>query len=155
MVLKPSMTAASDDGERAEHDLGDVFAAGALQLAEEQAAPEDADEGVGVPQGKGDGQAHIANGEDSERIGHGPQHAGENGDGDEMPVLGEIGEDLARAFEQRGNGPARGEDAGHHAERDGVGREAGVDELGGRLSRAQPHSGCQAADDADAVDRAG
>ena len=52
-----------------------------------------------------------------------------------------------------GNGPASGEDARHHAERDGVGRESGVDELGGRLSRAQPYAGCKSADDADAVNR--
>ncbi len=109
-----------DDGERAEDDFGDVFGAGAFEFAEEHAAPEDADEGVGVPQGEGDGEADVANGEDGEGVGDGPQHAGENGDGDEVLVAGEVGEDVAGAFEQGGDGPARGEDAGDHAERDGV-----------------------------------
>ena len=113
-----------------------LTAAGSLQFAEEQPTPENADEGVGIPERKCDGQADIANGEDGKRVGYCPQHSGEDGDGDEVAVLGEIGEDLARAFEQSGDGPARSEDARHHAQRDGVGRKAGVDELGGRLSRA-------------------
>ena len=77
-----------NDGERAEHDFGDVLGARAFQFAEQQAAPEDADERVGVPQGEGDGQADVANGEDRKRIGDGPQHAGEDGDGDEVLVFG-------------------------------------------------------------------
>ena len=89
-----------NNGERSENDLGDVLAAGALQLAEEEPAPEDADEGVGIPKWKGDGQADVANGKDGEGVGDCPEHAGENGDGNQVLVLGEIGEDLPRAFEQ-------------------------------------------------------
>ena len=39
-----------NDGKRAQHDLGDVQAAGALQFTEEQPSPENADERVSVPQ---------------------------------------------------------------------------------------------------------
>ena len=143
-----------DDGCCSEDDLGGVAGAGAFELAEEQAGPEDADEGVGVPEGKGDGEADVADGEDGEGVGDGPQHACEDGGGDEVRVLGEVGEDLACAFEKRGDGPAGGEDAGDHAERDGVRREAGVDELGGRFSRAEPCARAESAEDADAVDGA-
>src|SRR5579863_6054642 len=68
-----------------------------------------------------------------------------------MLVLGEIGEDLPSAFQQSGHAPAGGEDAGHHTERDGIGRQAGVDELGGRFSGTEPYTRRQSADDADAV----
>ena len=81
-----------------EHHLGDVFAARALQLAKQQPTPEDANERVGVPERKRDGQADVANGEDGKRVRYGPQHSGQDRDGDEMPVLGEISEDLARAL---------------------------------------------------------
>ena len=141
-----------DDGNGAEHNLGDVFGAGAFKLAEEQAAPENADKGVGVPEGEGDGEADVANGEYGERVGDGPEHAGEHGVENQMLVLGEVGEDVARAFEQGGQRPARGEYAGHHAERDGKGREAGVDQLGGGFRRAEPHPGSKGAGYADAVD---
>ena len=63
----------------------------------------------------------------------------------------EIGEDCARAFEQCRDGPARGEDAGHHAQRDRIGREAGVDELGGRLCRAQPDARAEPAEYAETM----
>ena len=143
-----------NNGQRTEDDFGGVFAACAFELAEEQAAPEDADEGVGVPEGKGDGEADVSNGEDGEGVGDGPEHAGEDGGGNEVRVLGEVGEDLARAFEERGDGPAGSEDSGDHAERDGVGREAGIDELGRRFSRAKPYAGGESAEHADAVDGA-
>ena len=65
----------------------------------------------------------------------------------------QVGEDVAGALEQRGKGPARGEDAGDHAERDGEGREAGVDQLGGGFSRAEPDAGGEAADDAERMQR--
>ena len=140
-----------DDGGGAENDFGDVARAGAFELAEEQAAPENADEGVGVPDGEGDGEADVADGEDGEGVGDGPQHAGEDGDGDEVAVAGEVGEDLARALEEGGERPAGEEDAGDHAEGDGVGREAGVDELGGGFSGAEPCSGGEGAEDAEVV----
>ena len=153
MVLKPSMMAAATMASAPSTTLAMFLAAGAFELAEEQAAPEDADEGVGVPQGEGDGEADVANGEDGEGVGDGPQHAGEDGDEDEVLVVGEVGEDVARAFEQGGDGPARGEDAGDHAERDGEGREAGVDELGGRFRRAEPDAGTEPAEHAEAMGR--
>jgi hypothetical protein len=158
------MTAAGLDGAEAEHDgggndgkgteddFGDVLAGGAFEFAEEKASPEDADEGVGVPEGEGDGEADVADGEDCEGVGDGPEHSGEDGDGDEMTMLGEVGEDVARAFEHGGDGPARSEDACDHAERDGVGGKAGVDEFGGSFSGSEPDSGGEGAEDAEAVD---
>ena len=143
-----------DDGHSAQHNLGDGAAAGAFKLAEKNAAPQQADQRVGVPEREGDGQADVANGEDSERVGDGPQHSGEDGVENQMAVDGQIGEDVAGAFEQGGQRPAGGEDAGDHAERDGEGRKAGVDQFGGRLGRAQPHAGGESAGHADAVDGA-
>ena len=137
----------------AENDLGDVDAAGAFQLTEEQTAPEDADEGVGVPERKCDGETDVANGEDGKGVGHGPQHTGQDRHGDEMRCLATNRRRPSGAFEERGNGPARGEDARDHAERDGEGGQAGVDELGGRLGRAEPYTRSKAAHDADAVHR--
>ena len=60
---------------------------------------------------------------------------------------------LARAFHQRGQRPARGEHAGHHAQRNRERREAGVDQLGGRFGRAQPHARAQPAQHAQPVHR--
>ncbi len=128
----------------AEQDFGEVAAP--REFAEEQPAPEDADEGVGVPEREGDGEANVANGEDGERVGDGPEHPREHGDGDEMRLRARSAERLARAFEERGERPARGEDAGDHEERDGEGREAGVDELGGRLRCAEPDPGAEPAE---------
>ena len=67
-------------------------------------------------------------------------------------IFVEISEDLPRSLEESGNSPARREYAGHHAERDGIGREAGVDELCGRLGRAQPDTRSQPADHANTMD---
>ena len=75
--------------------LAMLLGACALEVAEEQPAPEDADEGVGVPEGEGDGEADVADGEDGEGVGHRPEHAGEDGDGNEMAVAAEVGEDVA------------------------------------------------------------
>ena len=140
-----------DDGQSAEEDFGDVARAGAFQFAEEQASPEDADQRVGVPEGEGDGEPDVADGEDGEGVGDGPEHAGEDGGDDEVPVAGEVGEDGAGAFEEGGECPAGGEDAGDHAEGDGVRREAGVDELGGGFRRAQPDAGGEGAGHAEGV----
>ena len=63
--------------ERAAEHLGPVLEPRAAQLLEEQPAPEQPDQAVGVPQRKGDGQAHVAHGEDGERVGHRPQHSGQ------------------------------------------------------------------------------
>ena len=59
----------------------------------------------------------------------------------------------ARSFEKRGHAPARDEDAGHHAQRDRVRRQAGIHQLGWRLRRAQPHARANAAEHAQSVTR--
>ena len=128
-------------------------AARALQFAEEHAAPENADQRVGVPERKGDRQADVADGEDGEGVGDSPEHSGKDGDGNQVPVFGQIGEDVARALQHGGHGPASGEDAGDHAERDRVRRQAGVDQLGGRFGRAKPHARSQPAQHAEAMNR--
>ena len=142
-----------DDGECAEQDLGDVFRAGAFQFAEQQAPPEDADQRVGVPERKRDREADVANGEHGEGVGHRPQHAGEYGDGDEVPVLGQVGEDAAGSFDQRGKRPSRREHSGHHAQARWRREKAGVDQLGGSFGGPQPDACAEAAENADAVHR--
>ena len=67
----------------------------------------------------------------------------------------QVADDVAGALEQGGEGPARGEDAGHHPQRDGEGREADVDQLGRRLGRAQPHAGGESAGYAEAMEGMG
>jgi hypothetical protein len=144
-----------DDGDGAEHDAQGGARSRALELAEEQAAPEQAEERVRVPQGKGDGEPDIADGEDGERVGDRPERAGQQCPDYQVLLAAEVAEDVGGALEQRGKRPARGEDAGHHPERDGEGGEAEGDELGGRLGRAQPHAGRQPAGDAEPVQGAG
>ena len=141
-----------DDGKRAENDFGDILAAGAFQFAEEEAAPENSDERVGVPQRKSDGETNVANGEDSERVGNGPEHSGEDGDGDQVPVFGEIGEDLARTFEQRGKRPARGERHRPCRAEIAKGERPELTSFAGCFGGAKPDAGGEAADHADAVD---
>ena len=139
------------DGHCAEHHLGDVPSAGTFEFAEEYASPEQAYERVRVPHGKGDGETDVADGEDGEGVCDGPECACEECPDDEVFLVSEVGEDVRRAFEQRGKRPARGEDAGDHAERDSEGREACVDELGGSFCRAKPYARGEAADDAEAM----
>src|SRR6185503_18347212 len=122
-----------NDGKRANDDFGDVLAACAFEFAKEGASPEDADDGKSV--------------------GDGPEHSGEDGDGNQMAVFGKIGKDIARALEHCGDGPASCKDSGDHAEGDGIGREAGVDELGGSFGSTEPDSGGEGAEDTEAVNR--
>ena len=145
--------AARYDADTAAHHLGDVLRLRALQFAEQQPAPQQPDQRVGVPQRKGRGQADVANGEDGQRVGDCPQRAGEDRPDDQVLSCKQIGEDIAGSLEQRRERPARGEHAGDHAERNGEGREARVDQLGGRLGRAQPDARGQAADHAQPVQR--
>ncbi len=140
-----------NDGNCAQHHFGDAAAAGALQLAEEHAAPQQSEEGVGVPQRKGDSESDIADGKDGERVGHGPQRAGEQRPDDKVLLLAQVAEDVAGAFQQGGEGPASGKDAGDHPQRDGEGRKADVDQLGRSFGRAQPYAGRDSAGHAQAV----
>jgi hypothetical protein len=45
-------------------------------LAEKDASPEQAEEGIGIPQRKRDSESDIADGKDGERVRHGPQGSG-------------------------------------------------------------------------------
>ncbi len=101
---------------RAQHHLQHIARASALQLTEEQPPPKDADERIGVPQRKSNGQAHIANREYGERVGNGPQHAGQHCKWNQLPISAQIAKNRARPFEQRGHAPARDEYARHHAQ---------------------------------------
>ena len=109
----------SDDGDCAQHHSQDAAAAGALEFAEEHTSPQQAEQGICVPQRKCDGEADVPDGEDGERIGNGPKRPGEQCPHDEMFLLGKIADDVAGAFEQSGKGPARGEDTCHHPQRNG------------------------------------
>ena len=80
-------------------------------------------------------EPHVADGENGERVGHGPQHAGENGPHHEVRLLAQIGPDVAGAFQRHRHRPAGHEHARHHAERNQERRQAGGDQLGGRFGR--------------------
>src|ERR1039457_5201348 len=86
-------------------------------------------------------------------VGKTREAAGQNRDWDAVGVFGEVGENLTCALDQGGDGPPRREYACDHAERNCIGRETGVDELGGSFGSAQPYACSEAADHADAVDR--
>ena len=103
MVLKPSITAAATMASAPSTTLATFLRARALQLAEQHAPPQNANQRICVPQRKRNGKAHVANGKNGERVCHGPQHAGHNRDGDQVPVLGKIGEYLARALSSVGS----------------------------------------------------
>ena len=75
------------DGEQRrarEHEGGateDAEAApppGPVELVEEHGPPHDAQQAVRVPQGKRDAEADVADSEDGERVGDGPETAGEH-----------------------------------------------------------------------------
>src|SRR5579875_574990 len=145
---------ADDNGDGSAEDLGPAFGACAFQLMEEEPAPEQADEGVGVPERKGDGKADVANGEDSQRVGDSPEGPGKDGPDDEVGTAAEVAEDVVGSFKGDGERPACDKDAEYHAERDGIGREAGGNELGGSLRPAQPCACSKRADDAQAMEGA-
>ena len=132
---------------------GALAAGGAAQLAEEERAPEDAEEAVRVPEREGDAQADVADGVDGERVGDGPEAAGENGPDDEVRRLADVGANGGGALQQRGHTPAREEDAAHHDERDGDGAQPGGDELRGCLGGTEPGAGGDAAQEAGGAER--
>jgi len=115
------------------------------QLVEEHGAPEDAEQAVGVPQRKRDAQADVLDRVNGERVGDGPQAAGEHGPDHEMRRLPHIGPDRGRAPQQRRETPARQEHAHYHRERDHDGRETEHHHLGGRFGGAEPGAGGEAA----------
>ena len=141
----------SNNCQGTQHHLGDIFPAGAFQLSKQKPAPKNSHQRVGIPEGKGNGETDIANGEDREGVGYGPQHPSKDREWDQVHVLCEIGEDLASSLDERRNRPARGEDARNHAERDCKGRKAGVDQFCWRLGCAEPDTGSEPADHPDAV----
>ena len=53
------------DADGAANNLGDIFCRRSLKFAEQQPAPEQPDQRVGVPEGESCGQSHVANREDS------------------------------------------------------------------------------------------
>ena len=72
--------------QRAQQHLCDILRARASQFAEQQPAPENADQRIGVPQGKRNRQADVANGKHGKRIGHGPHIPAIMALGNEMTV---------------------------------------------------------------------
>ncbi len=138
-------------GQRSAQHLGPLPAPGAAQFVEQQPAPEQSHQAVGVPQGKSDGEAHIADGEHRQSVGHRPQHPGQHGPHDQVSLLAKIQQNVARAFQQGRHGPARHEHARHHPQRDDERRKSHGDELGGRLGQSEPRSGAQPAGHAERV----
>src|SRR5580658_10087481 len=85
--------------------------AGVAQFVEEEIAPEDAEEAVDVPKREGDAEADIANRENSERVGDGPEAAREHAPDDQVRRLADVGAHLAGAANERGQTPSGEEDA--------------------------------------------
>ena len=69
-------------------------------------------------------------------------------------LANKIGKDVTGSLEQGREGPARGKDAGDHAQRDGERREAGVDQLGRGLGSSQPDARGETADHSQPMKRA-
>ncbi len=145
---------ADTHGHGAAEHAGPLAAGGAAQLAEEEGAPEDAEEAVRIPEREGDAQADIADGVDGERIGDGPEAAGEDGPDDEVRGLAYVGAHGGGPLQQGGEAPAGEEDAAHHDERDHDRAQAGGDELGGSLGGTEPSAGSDAAQEAGGAQRA-
>src|SRR5580658_507518 len=107
----------TENGEPAEF-------ASVAQFVEEKIAPEDAEKAVDVPKGKSDAEADVANGENGERVGNGPEAAGEDSPDDQVRGLANVGAHLARAADESRKTPAGEEDADYHQERNDEGRNA-------------------------------
>ena len=72
--------AAAVDGAEAEHDggnhdrddaenyLADCLAVRTVEFAEQESAPEKTDEGIGIPEGEGDREPDVADGENSQGV---------------------------------------------------------------------------------------
>src|SRR5580700_3073611 len=98
---------ATKDGEPAEF-------AGVAQFVEEKIAPEDTEEAVDVPEREGDAEADVANGENGQCIGDGPQATGEDAPDDQMRGLPDVGAHLPGAADKSREAPAREEYADNH-----------------------------------------
>ena len=138
----------------AEH-LGPLARAGTAQFVEQQPAPEQSHQAVDVPQRERDRQSHVANREDRQRVGDGPQHTRQNGPHDQVRLLLQVQPHIAGALERHGHRPTGDEHASHHSQRDDEGRKTHRHQLGGSLGPAQPRTGGQAAGHAQAVQRTG
>ena len=80
-------------------------------------APEDAEETVDVPEREGDAEADVANGEDGERVGDGPEAACEDAPDDEVRCLANVDAHLPGAADESREAPAGEEDADDHQQR--------------------------------------
>src|SRR5215472_6807567 len=124
--------------ERAAKDASPAAPARLTKFVEEKKAPEDAEEAVGVPEREGDAEADVANRENGERVGDGPEAARENGPDDEVRRATNVGANGGSAEDERGEAPAREKNADDHDERNGDGRNANGDKLRGRFGGAEP-----------------
>ena len=108
---------AGEHEERAAEDGEPAKFAGIAEFVEEKPAPEDAEEAVDVPEREGDAEADVADGEDGERVGDGPEAACEDAPDDEVRSLADVDADLGGAADEGGETPAREENADNHQKR--------------------------------------
>src|SRR6266568_5091857 len=73
-------------------DTGETAPAGLAQLIEKKKSPKNAEKAIGIPQRKGDAQANVTNGENSQRVGHGPEASGKKRPYDQVRRPATIGE---------------------------------------------------------------
>ena len=125
-----------------------------VQFVEEQESPEDAEQAVGIPQGKRDAQADIANGVNGQCIGDRPHASGEHSPHNQMRSLAHVVANVRSAANERRNAPARQEHSKDHDEGDGDGRNIRVDEFDGSFGAAEPRSGSESAKNAERLQAA-
>ena len=105
--------------ERAADDAEPALPSGVVQLVEEKISPENSEQAVGVPQGKCNAEADVADGVNGERVGDSPHASGEDGPDDEVRRLTNVGVEMRGAANERGHTPAGEENSANHNQRDG------------------------------------
>jgi hypothetical protein len=86
MVLKPSMMAAATMARAPRRTLAMLRGLAPLSSPKSRRPQRMPTRELVFQKGKGDGEADVANGEDGEGVGDGPEHAGEDGVEDEVLV---------------------------------------------------------------------
>src|SRR5260370_20768993 len=130
-------------------DAGETAPAGLAQLIEEKKTPKNAEKAIRIPQRKGDAQADVTDGENRQRVSHGPKTSGKKRPDDQVRRPADIGADGRGAQDQGGQAPARQKNSDNHDERNNHRRDADGNELRGRFRGAEPGSRSEAGKDSE------
>src|SRR4029077_5969063 len=100
--------------QRSAKNASPAAPSGLTQLIEKEEAPEDAKKAVGIPERESDAESDVADREDSEGVGYGPEASGQQRPNNQMRRAAYVGANGGGSEDQGGQTPACKKDANNH-----------------------------------------